>query len=422
MSETNNSLPVITRASEFVDEFIAAAGEAGPGDVVAINTLQIAPQMNPDISPVSAVADAVIDAHDRGVDAHMTIDSSYLDRMTRIGNRDLPDFLPLLSAADRAERVRNRRLTTSLIARLASREILVESGVKPVERGYTPRLRHLGSAHLLQRLAVRHLKEAHVVSAGSALAWVKSANLTDSDLTDPSVGENIGMNNLSFRIEGDQARFVIRAMNEGFGLSSGINRYSSGRVTIVHDSNNSGEPARLPSIMEEGLITVDPSRSEIVLDPTVMKPKMPTHLVFLSQYLPDGLFYSALERASVYADVHIPKQPKDDHRVTSFPFNLHSLIQGRRIERSEISSFTREVPSHVKALVARYDDGSARIVGGTDNFATHLQKFVRNEELGLFIDLNLKDDIDAEYFSGFVSLLHDMGEISDSLRSDLLAN
>jgi hypothetical protein len=192
-------------------------------------------------------------------------------------------------------------------------------------------------------------------------------------------------------------------------------------VTVVHDINNAGEPARLPYIHEAVLAAVDPRRSAEIIDPTNVRTKMPTHIVVLSQYLPDGLLFAALGEASRYANVYIPRQPRYDHRSKAFPYNLHTAIQSARIRRSSIESPRREVSSHVKAMLARYDDGSATIIGATDNFATHLQKMVRNEELALIVNLNLKEERDSRYFADFVELICGMREITEDIKNDLLS-
>jgi len=68
-------------------------------------------------------------ADERGAKISVSIDSAYIRRMTRIGNRDFPDLIPLISASCRSERMRNRESTRDILARLATRGVLVESGV-----------------------------------------------------------------------------------------------------------------------------------------------------------------------------------------------------------------------------------------------------------------------------------------------------
>jgi len=106
--------------------------------------------------------------------------------------------------------------------------------------------------HTFQPLAVKHVKVAHITrNNGDAKAWITSANFTDSDFTNPNQETGVGMNNLAIRVENNLAKFTIRAVGNGFGHNSGTHRYSNEGVTIVHDINNSGEPARLPSILQK---------------------------------------------------------------------------------------------------------------------------------------------------------------------------
>ena len=140
----------------------------------------------------------------------------------------------------------------------------------------------------------------------------------------------------------------------------------------------------------------------------------------MSQYLPDGLLYSALKQSSKCTDVYVPRQPSTDHRSKAFPYNIHSAIQGKRIDSTQIISDRRKVSSHIKTLFVKYDDKTARIICGTDNFATHLQKFVRNEEIAVILDLDLKQDEDLVRFNEFVSLMNDIGEITDEIRNNII--
>lgn len=414
-----NILPVIIPGNQFADELLDLADSAVAGDRIGISTMQVAPQLPDGDSPVLDIARGFINAANRGVEAKITADAGYIQRMSRVGNRDIPMWLPLAGADDRAERTLAHELAQTLLARLAFEGVLVATKTESFQRGYTPHLRQVASLHPLQSFATRHAKEAHIEREnGETIAWITSANLCDTDLIKPT--PNLGMNNLSFKVEGELARFAMQSMQGGFGRIAGSHRFGDQNTTIIHDINNSGEPALLPSVQREVLAAIDPRRAEIVEDPTVLNPKEPTHILLLSQYLPDGLLRSALSNATMYSDVIVPKQPVTDHRSRSFPYTVLESNWNRRVKDVKIQSTRRPVPSHVKALVVRYDDGTARIIGGTDNFSTHLQKFVRNEELAIIIDLDFKSNGHKDYFDNFIQLLHVTGEITVSQRDSLM--
>jgi hypothetical protein len=143
--------------------------------------------------------------------------------------------------------------------------------------------------------------------------------------------------------------------------------------------------------------------------------------VLLSQYLPDGLLRSALGNATAHSDVIVPKQPATDHRSSAFPYAVLESNWDYRTKGIAIKSERRLVPTHMKTLITRYDDGTAKIIGGTDNFSTHLQKFVRNEELAVVIDLDFKTAGHKDYFDAFIELMCEMGEITASQKDSLIA-
>lgn len=414
MSIESITYPTVRNGPGSVDKFLDIIDSSRIRDSVGRSTMQFAPQPDIPSSPVNDVVQEMMAARSRGVDAYIAIDNDYVQNMTRIGDRDYPDYMPLLSKADRKERRVNQAAARIVLTNLRNNGMLRESGVILTQRDYTPRLRDIASLHVAQLMAVKHAKEGHFVPEyGEPIAWIDSANFTDSDLT--------RMNNLSFEVTGDLARFVIGSMKNGFGHTAGRQRCVRGNVAVLHDFNNRGEPGNHSGIIEEALITIDPRMGELIDTPTKETAKTPTHILYGSQYLPDGRMFKALQNAKKHSEVHVSHQPAGDHRVEAFPYNLHSAYYGWRMDRSGIARINRDEGSHLKIIVAKYDDDSARILGSTDNFLVHLQKFLRNEELAVVVDLDLKRDDDRQYFEDVISLLSSMGELSDEARSDFLA-
>ncbi|MEJ0073046.1 MAG: hypothetical protein WDN27_03115 [Candidatus Saccharibacteria bacterium] len=231
------------------------------------------------------------------------------------------------------------------------------------------------------------------------------------------------MHNLAVRTSGRVAGFIMRALTEGFGGSSGVHTLQDeAGLVVVHDIGNSGEPARLPRILTEALEAIDPSRSSAVVNPYEYSLKQPKTIVLLSQYPPDGLLFHALRHASdiVGAGVYVPLEPEGDYRAEAFPYNLAFRHYNARKSKTDIVSERRSQPSHSKALIVTYDDGSAKLLLGSDNFATHLQKMVRNEELALVLSVTSKEDSIFATYGSLVEMLAAQGEISPAVAQSLI--
>ncbi len=408
-------------SEQFVDEFVAHTAAARPGDHLGIVAMQLAAQVERDESVVYELLENVVAAKQRGVRAEVIVDGRYVRRMTRIGNRDYPNYLPLGSEDERRERAATRARTDAWLDELRDADVLVERYPRQSARGYVPRLRQLGSLHIAQRpFAVIHSKAAFSVAAdGEHTAWVNTGNLTDSDLRLPSADGAVGMNNVIMRTRGRTAAFIVRAVTSGFSPEAGTHSYGNS-VKMVHDVGNSGEPARLPTILTEALIAIDPHRDPTIRDPYEHTVSQPKAILLLSQYAPNGILANALTHAAEKgAYVSVPLQPDDDYRSRSFPYNFNTAaFRMREIGRG---AEKRAVPSHVKALVVTYADGAAKLIFGTDNFVTNLQKVVRNEEIATVLSIDTKNPEEADYFVRLVDLLHSIGEINEVTKSKLLA-
>jgi len=216
----------------------------------------------------------------------------------------------------------------------------------------------------------------------------------------------------------------MRLFRGDYSPESGIHTFGD-KVRLTHDIGNNGEPARLPGILVEALQAIDPRKETIIIDPNDYEPRTPTAVVLLSQYAPNGLLYNALDHvASTGTYVYVPLQPDNDHHSNHFPFNLNYALFKRRVGSEDpdqrIIYEKREVASHVKFLIVKYDNGTVKMNVGTDNFVTNLQKVVRNEEIAVSISLDLKNATDAVYFHDVVNMLFDIGEIDSTTKDKLL--
>ena len=415
-------LPTPMLSEQFVDEFIEHTVTAKPGDHVGIVAMQLSAQVERDESMVYQLLESIMSAKERDVRAEVIVDGRYVQHMTRIGNRDYPDYLPLANENQRSERAATRTRTNTWLEELRQADVLVERHPQQLARGYVPRLRQLGSLHIAQRLfAVVHSKAAFSATAeGDFTAWLNMGNLTDSDLRMPSDSGEIGMNNVIMRTHGRTAAFIIQAVTSGFSPEAGTHSYGD-LVKMVHDTGNYGEPARLPTILSEALMAIDPRRDNKVRDPYHHTTPVPKAVLLLSQYAPNGMLANALTHAARQgAYVSVPLQPDTDYRSRNFPYNLNNALFKTRAIGHDTEK--RAVPSHIKALIVTYHDGTAKLILGTDNFVTNIQKVVRNEEIAVVLSVDTKDPEEADYFIRLVDLLHDIGEVSGETRRKLLDN
>lgn len=190
-------------------------------------------------------------------------------------------------------------------------------------------------------------------------------------------------------------------------------------VTLIHDYGNAGDPARLPLIHAAAEKIIDPRRDERVIDGD-LKTRRPTNIVAISQYELDGQLANMLYTASTQGTrVVVPRQPSGDYRRSSFPYTIQGILSPLRRESDTISRPTRARPSHIKSLIATYDDGSAAILFGSDNYLTHLQKLVRNEEMAVLLHINPNNATSLATYTSFCDTLFALGEITQETRSHL---
>ena len=109
--------------------------------------------------------------------------------------------------------------------------------------------------------------------------------------------------------------------------------------------------------------------------------------------------------------VIIPKQPSGDYREEAFPYNIQTKLS--HIKRNKNILFPiREKPSHFKCLVVKYKDNTAAILFGSDNYLTHIQKFVRNEEISVLMKISPDSTEQLSTYNDFISNLFETKEIN----------
>lgn len=387
----------------FSMQFEVSPGDSSSSLVFALNALRQSRRQHPDKTTALA------------------IDGRYADVMTRINIRDIHRFWPL-PKAERQLKAETILSTRDWIDRLARDGILMRLRQRHQSPSWASPLRRIASTHLLQPWSTIHQKGGFIVATNpqDSLATLSTGNLTTSDST--------LMNNLALSFQGtrghDMAQFMKTIVTSPGKLlrTAGSHVWQESVddwVTLIHDYGNAGDPARLPLIHVAAEKIIDPRRDERVIDGD-LKTRRPTNIVAISQYELDGQLAKMLYTASTQgARVVVPRQPSGDYRRSSFPYAMQGILSPLRRESDTISRPTRARPSHIKSLIATYDDGSAAILFGSDNYLTHLQKLVRNEEMAVLLHINPNNATSLATYTSFCDTLFALGEITQETRSHL---
>jgi hypothetical protein len=149
----------------------------------------------------------------------------------------------------------------------------------------------------------------------------------------------------------------------------------------------------------------------------------PTNVILISQYVPSGRILKALNLAADPKDeggygarVIVPLEPTDDYRRRDLGFKiLFKLFEKHRSKF--IKTPTRPVPSHVKCLIVKYDDGSMSMNFGSDNFDSTSDSFYRNTELAIQISRVNKGEVGHKIIKSMLNKLVEIHEISAKERS-----
>lgn len=426
---------------EFLREFTEQTNSTSRGDRVRLVTMQLeVPSVQAaEHSIVRDAVEAIMAARQRDVDAKLCVDKRYVHNATRIGNHDYPNWWPL-GTSKRGQLRETAAETSGWLDQLQNADALQYTSWHHQSGEHSTISRLIASAHVLQRWAVVHYKGGIISRQnGSAMAYQSSGNITGSDfLTDD---KKSGMNNIALRFEGALGDDLAASM---LGLLDDPQQYRSAGfhefqlndwIKVVHDFNNVGEPGQLPLIHREAERMIDPRRHSKVSHGQFAT-KKPEVVVCTSQYAIDGrLMLRMLDNAARRgARVHIPTQPAGDYRKTLFPYNISdkSLTRHARHSAAKVGVGgcfdigARPYPSHTKGLVVKYDDGTAAIMHGSDNYLTRMQKVVRNEEMATIITVDPQEtdlgkrEQQLNLYRQFVGLLHKSGELSDQIYDELV--
>ena len=274
--------------------------------------------------------------------------------------------------------------------------------------------RRVLSNHLMQGYAANHAKSGVVkLKDGAELAALLSGEMVS----------DVKQNNLSLVIKNNPqaSMFIEKATNpEAVVGSRGWAEeeiFPHGRLIV--DYGNYGEPGQLSRVhdLAETLInplhTTDAQQGEL---PSCR----PTNIIMVSQYVPTGRLFETLKLASIPekqggygAHVLIPLEPEGDYRRNDFGFALMFRTFMSR-KGKYIKTPTLTYPTHVKCLIARYDDDSVSMIFGTDNFDSISDSMYRNTEINLFIDHAKKGDDGYRAVEQTIKKLAEIGDISDT--------
>ena len=318
--------------------------------------------------------------------------------------------LNTISTRTNLDTLKNADVLQNLKARIQPRKLSTPS-------------RRWTSSHLFDPLSIPHQKGA----ASKKSFTISTGNLTSSDI--------YNMNNLSIKFNGkygeDMANFAFKVMSPHANLSeAGYHVQTTEDITIIHDFNNLGDPGRLPLIHQIAERLINPKRNGEIIpstSETEFTYKKPKEIVYLSPYVPDGIMARTLIQQAQNKEVKviIPREPLGDYRENKFPFNIQAHMSS--INRSrEILRPYRERPSHIKCLIVKYEDGTAAVLFGSDNYLTSLQKFLRNEEIAVLIQINKNSNEEIKtFYRNLCQTLFQLGEINEetylSLRLPLSA-
>jgi hypothetical protein len=373
-------------------------------------------------SPLLRVLDAIKKAKENPeIDVRIITDLEYMRRITRIKNRNVPNhyFHPFLTQGERALRKLNAASTNNLLNELIKDDLIQNLQPRIQSSEHSTGIRTLPSLHLLHKISIDH--EKIVVINDSFI--ITTANLTTSDY-----GENAD-NNIAILFEDEfgkeAANFIYDIMlpDANLGNAGGLILEPKGEWrSLIFDINNVGDPGRLPFIYQAAEKMIMPSRNPIIKDKYIsgrkLTPKEPETVVLLTQYVPSGKLVVVLKEVAKEAKVIIPRQPKGDYREEKFPYNLQAKISNINKARGILRPY-REKSSHIKCLMVKYKDGTAAVLVGSDDFSTYIQKFVRNRDACVLMEIKDGSKKQITFWDDLRSFLLQTGEINEETYSRL---
>jgi len=400
---------------EFLQDFTEKVPKASHAILFA-SQLEITPN-DKDGDLLIETLKTLIEGHEVGIDTKLIIDRHYVDNVTRVNIRDFPNWWPLLTKDERELRRTNAANTKVWLEKLENANVLQSFRPRTQSKTHSTKIREIASIHIAQHWALAHQKGGVILNSKEDSSFTLSTgNLTSSDI--------YLMNNFATRFTGERGQYMGKFISELMSPEAQL-RSSGGHiletdswVTLLHDYNNTGDPARLPFIHTVAEKLIDPKRDEYVSNGELIT-KEPETILYISQYSPDGKLAIMLDQAQKDgAEVIIPKQPSGDYREEAFPYNIQTKLS--HIKRNKNILFPiREKPSHFKCLVVKYKDNTAAILFGSDNYLTHIQKFVRNEEISVLMKISPDSTEQLSTYNDFISKLFETKEINKQTYSHL---
>gem|GEM_PF-2217874 len=246
------------------------------------------------------------------------------------------------------------------------------------------------SGHLFQFLAAMHIKVAVVQDYDGVI----STSIANGELSSESRQNNLALTLPNDRLAAEFALEMIDPATE-IGYRNYAVQEIVPKIRLVADFGNYGSPGEISKIHQLAESMINPSRESKYKDGR-MQNIAPTNIILVSQYVPSGTLLKSLrltatpkgrgaEGGGFGARVVVPLQPKRDYRRRGTGFRV-LFANFTRHRGKHIITFDRPMPSHVKCLLARYDDGSVSMIFGSDNFDSTADSFYRNTELSLHVD------------------------------------
>ena len=245
--------------------------------------------------------------------------------------------------------------------------------------------RRLFSWHLLQFLSASHVKAALTKHKNRRMA----ASIMTGELSSESKQNNMILTFFGVPTAVNFIDIILNPRSEIGPLTYAIEKITS-KISLIVDYGNYGDPWQISEIHKQAEMMINPASS-----PQFHRGKpesvRPTNVLLLSQYVPSGRILKALNIAAKPQDdggygarVVVPLQPSDDYRRKDLGFRI--LFGMFKKHKSDLINVPiRPVPSHVKCLVVKYDDGSMSMNFGSDNFDSTADSFYRNTELAVQI-------------------------------------
>jgi hypothetical protein len=278
------------------------------------------------------------------------------------------------------------------------------------------------SGHLLQFLSTSHIKAAVAKSKSRRLA----ASIMTGELSSESKQNNLVLTFFDTPSAVNFIDIVLNPKTQIGPLTYAVENITP-KISLIADYGNWGDPWQISEIHKQAEMMINPASSPEFHRGKPEKAR-PTNIVLISQYVPSGRILKALNLAAKPRDeggygarVVVPLEPSDDYRRKDIGFRiLFSLFKKHRSKF--IKTPTRPIPSHIKCLIVKYNDGSMSMNFGSDNFDSTADSFYRNTELAVQITRVKKGDTGYKIINRMLDKLVEIHEISQKERTKFSEN